>query len=80
MPQSPTSNDVEEDEAEEINASYISTGFGPIEGLIQAAKDAWNAAWNAGYRIVLDETMMWWTGLTSGHLSFLPRKPTPLGF
>ena len=34
----------------------------------------------AGKYLVIDETMIWWTGLSSGHLTFLPRKPTPLGF
>jgi hypothetical protein len=38
------------------------------------------AAWTAGTYIVPDETMIFWTGITGGHLTFIPRKPTSLGF
>ena len=30
--------------------------------------------------MVIDETMGEWAGATTAHITFLPRKPTPLGF
>lgn len=41
---------------------------------------AWRRAWEAGMYITVDETMLTWTGLGEGHLTFLPRKPHPNGF
>ena len=32
-----------------------------------------------GNYIVIDETMIWWTGQGDVHVSYIPRKPTPLG-
>lgn len=40
----------------------------------------WRRAWCPGHLLTMDETMVWWTGLRSAHLTYLPRKPTPLGF
>lgn len=37
-------------------------------------------AWQPGWQLTIDETMVWWTGLSDAHLTYLPRKPTPLGF
>ena len=48
--------------------------------MLDACQQAWRKAWVAGSHLTVDESMIWWTGLTSGHLSYLPRKPTPLGF
>ena len=33
---------------------------------------------NPGTFLIPDETMLFWTGL-GGHLTYMPRKPTPLG-
>lgn len=42
--------------------------------------EQWRRAWHAGRAVTIDETMIWWTGLSTAHLTYLPRKPTPLGF
>jgi hypothetical protein len=40
--------------------------------------ETWRAAYHAGTTLTIDETMNLWTGL-GVHLTYLPRKPTPLG-
>ena len=32
-----------------------------------------------GLELTIDETMIFWVGISEGKLMFLPRKPTPLG-
>jgi hypothetical protein len=39
--------------------------------------ETWRAAYHAGTTLTIDETMIFWTGL-GVHLTYLPRKPTPL--
>ena len=39
----------------------------------------WREAWNAGDYLVVDESMVFWTGLGDLHITYLPRKPTPFG-
>lgn len=34
----------------------------------------------AGLELTVDETMVFWVGISEGKLMFIPRKPTPLGF
>ncbi len=34
----------------------------------------------AGVQLTVDETMVFWVGISEGKLMFIPRKPTPLGF
>jgi len=35
--------------------------------------------WSQGLYIPVDETMVFWTGLGPVHLTYIPRKPSPLG-
>ena len=39
----------------------------------------WRADWEPGTFLTVDETMVFWTGLGSAHLTYIPRKPSPLG-
>lgn len=88
LPKDPN-NIVEDDDSDieessnvnvEVEPRYVEDGFKAVRGLFNTAIKQWQHAWRAGTRLVIDETMIWWTGLTEGHLSYLPRKPTPLGF
>jgi hypothetical protein len=40
----------------------------------------WDVNWRAGTHLTIDESMIGWEGASAGHLSFIPRKPHPLGF
>lgn len=51
-----------------------------MKGLLQACVQAWQKAWNPGSLLVADETMVQWEGVSSAHLTYIVRKPTPLGF
>ena len=44
-----------------------------------ACSAQWRAAWESGTSITIDETMVFWTGIGDPHLTYLPRKPSPLG-
>eukprot|EP00798_Chlamydomonas_sp_ICE-L_P002138 gene2138-18187_t len=52
--------------------------FGPVRTWLTECNKAWQEAALAGTMLIPDETMIFWTGL-GGHLTYMPRKPTPLG-
>lgn len=54
--------------------------FAPVRGLIQRCVICWQLSWEPGNMIPIDETVVGWEGNTTGHISFLPRKPHALGF
>ena len=58
----------------------MEAGFGPVQPFLDATTAAWRKAWRPGHCLVIDESMVYWQGSTSGHITFMPRKPTPLGF
>lgn len=39
----------------------------------------WREAWSPGTYLTVDESMLAWVGTGDVHLTYLPRKPTPLG-
>lgn len=61
------------------DTAYLATGFDSVRGLLNLFNTTWQAAWAAGPELVIDESMMLWTGEGSAWLIYLPRKPTPLG-
>lgn len=42
-------------------------------------KRKWRASYNAGTHIIADESMIMWVGTGDVHITYIPRKPTPLG-
>jgi len=46
---------------------------------LHAVSDQFKLAWVPGTYLVPDETMVFWTGLGPVHLTYIPRKPSPLG-
>ena len=46
---------------------------------LKSFTDLWQSEFVAGTFLTVDETMVFWTGLGPAHLTYLPRKPTPLG-
>lgn len=63
-----------------MDNSYLAVGFNDMMPLLEACNKAWQAGWDPATVLVIDETMVAWSGASTGHLTFLPRKPTPLGF
>jgi len=53
--------------------------FGEIRRWLDACQENWRLAAHAGTVLVVDETMVPWTGLGEMHLTYMPRKPAPLG-
>jgi hypothetical protein len=60
--------------------SYMGEGFEVVKAWMNECVSAWQGAWESGILNVIDESMVQWAGATAGHITFLPRKPTPLGF
>lgn len=46
---------------------------------LHACNAQFKAAWEPGTYLTVDETMVFWTGLGPVHLTYIPRKPSPLG-
>lgn len=68
------------EEEEETSTEYLEAGFGAVAEWLSACTAAWRKAYRAGHQLVIDETMVYWQGASSAHITYLPRKPTPLGF
>lgn len=66
--------------AEEVELDYMTEGFKSMSYWFNACQEHWREAWHAGNYLTMDETMIMWAGVASIVLTFLPRKPTPLGF
>lgn len=49
-----------------------------MDELLELCQKKWREAWQPGTYLVADETMVFWVG-AAPHLTYLPRKPTPLG-
>ena len=54
--------------------------FEPVRGLFNHTIRLWQINWVPGSHLTIDESMVQWEGATEGHLSYIPRKPHPLGF
>ena len=54
-------------------------GFDEVRGFLALCVQTWQAAFNAGTVMVCDESMLMWVGTGDVHLTYIPRKPTPLG-
>lgn len=54
-------------------------GFSMMQPFLNDVADRWNESWCAGTYLTIDESMIGWQGAASAHLTYLPRKPTPLG-
>ncbi|NBX97284.1 hypothetical protein EBQ81_00260, partial [bacterium] len=50
-----------------------------IRRWLHACNDQWKTSWEAGTYLVVDETMVAWSGTGTAHLTYIPRKPSPLG-
>ena len=50
-----------------------------IRRWLHAYNDQWKTSWEAGTYLVVDETMVAWSGTGTAHLTYIPRKPSPLG-
>ncbi|NBX97432.1 hypothetical protein EBQ81_01010, partial [bacterium] len=50
-----------------------------IRRWLHACNDSFKAAWEPGTYLTVDETMVFWTGMGPVHLTYIPRKPSPLG-
>ena len=50
-----------------------------VRGLMQWCVRAWNEHWEPGDVLVADESMLSWAGASEAHISYIPRKPNPLG-
>ena len=57
----------------------MDNGSDSVRGWVEDFKAAWEAAWSPGKRIIIDESMIFWGGGGNVHLTWLPRKPTPMG-
>jgi len=53
--------------------------MGWIRRWIHARNKQWQAAWEPSTYLTVDETMIFWTGTGTAHLTYIPRKPSPLG-
>lgn len=47
--------------------------------MMEECNRKWQAEWNPGNYLCVDESMVKWTGDGEMHLTYLPRKPTSLG-
>ena len=58
----------------------MAAGFGALKPWFDLCQAMWREAWKPGNYLCMDETMVMWAGICAIVLTFLPRKPTPLGF
>ena len=58
---------------------YMDKGFDSVCGWVEALNAVWEAEWSPGKRIIIDESMIFWRGGENVHLTWLLRKPTPMG-
>lgn len=52
--------------------------FGPVERFVSDCSKHWQRQYKPGRYLIPDETMIFWTG-QGGHITHMPRKPTPVG-
>lgn len=64
---------------EDFVCTYLSEGYDAVIDLTEIFCQKWRAAFKPGSVIVIDETMIGWSGVHSGRLQYIIRKPTPLG-
>jgi hypothetical protein len=50
-----------------------------IRGFLEACCERWQAAFDPSWLLTVDESMIYWVGCGSAHLTFMKRKPTPIG-
>jgi hypothetical protein len=50
-----------------------------VRGLLHYCNIFWQKNYEVGTHICVDETMITWEGAGGGHLSYILRKPKPLG-
>ena len=55
-------------------------GFNKVRGLLKACMNKWQESYEPGWLLTADETMLAWEGMGDAHLTFMKRKPTPLGY
>ena len=55
-------------------------GFGKMRGWLELCNKLWNNAWNPGWVLTIDATMVQWAGISEPILIYIFRKPTPLGY
>lgn len=54
-------------------------GYETVEPFFRACVDKWRGAWDPATILTIDESMVGWSGMGEGALTFLPRKPCDLG-
>ena len=67
------------DEALKLVSEEACDDFGDMREFFDLCVETWRAAYNPGTTLTADESMVFWVGTGSAHLTYLPRKPTPLG-
>ena len=54
--------------------------WGNVKAFAKACFTKWQQAWGPGGLLTIDETMVSWEGTSPAHISYITRKPHPLGF
>ena len=62
-----------------LNSDYVDKGFASTKSQVAAFNVAWYEAWQPGEHLVINETMLCWGGLGALHVTWMLRKPTPIG-
>jgi hypothetical protein len=51
----------------------------PMRRFADELQSHWQDVYKPGFSMVVDESMIGWTGATNVHITVLPNKPTPAG-
>lgn len=54
--------------------------WGNVKAFAKACFNKWQQTWGPGEFLTIDETMVSWEGASAAHISYIARKPHPLGF
>ena len=66
-------------EEEGMDCGYMEQGYDAVRGMMDVFSACWRVAWSPGPSLVIDESMIPWTGATTGRLMVILRKPSPVG-
>lgn len=73
-----TGNQLEAEKAKKEPMELVDD-FGEVRYFFNMVVKQWQDAYAPGTYLVADESMVFWVGTGSAHLTYIPRKPTPLG-
>ena len=54
--------------------------WGNVKYFAQTCFELWYSSWAPGDELTVDETMIAYEGASGAHMSYIARKPHPLGF